>query len=200
MAEPISWEIREQAEELYIVDGKTFEEIAAITGVSVSQLKRWGACDPVKKVPSWHERRKEYRQNQSTIKQDTVKLRAKLLKAALDNGDPQTVYAFAALERIEAARKTATAPAAPVMAADKIRDIKTPADAVAALDEVIELKLNRLLSSPETMKHSDLSEIEKSLKLVSAMKQKYVKKDNDKDGTKLLDAARIKEIKQQMGL
>jgi len=80
MAEPISWEIREQAEELYIVDGRTFEEIAGITGVSASQLKRWGSGDPVKEIPSWTQRRKEYRQNQSTIRQDTVKLRAKLLK------------------------------------------------------------------------------------------------------------------------
>ena len=43
MAKEISWEIREQAEELYIVDGKTFDEVAEITGVSVAQLKRWGA-------------------------------------------------------------------------------------------------------------------------------------------------------------
>jgi len=200
MAEPISWEIREQAEELYIVDGRTFEEIAGITGVSASQLKRWGSGDPVKEIPSWTQRRKEYRQNQSTIRQDTVKLRAKLLKTALDSGDPQAVYAFAALERIEAARKTAATSETPAMAPEKIRNIKTPADAVAALDEVIELKLNRLLSSPETMKHSDLSEIEKSLKLVSAMKQKYASKDSDKGGANLLDAARIKEIKQQMGL
>ncbi len=203
MAEPISWEIREQAEELYIVDGRTFDDIAGITGVSVSQLKRWGAADPEKEVPSWTERRREYRQSQSTIRQNTVKLRAKLLKTALDSGDPQSVYAFAAIERIEASRKTASTPeksvAPAVISPDKIRDIKSPADAVAALEEVIELKLNRLLSSPDVMKHADINDIEKSMKLISSMKQKYAP-GTAAEQAETPDAARIKEIRDMIKL
>lgn len=202
MAEPISYEIREQAEELYIVDGRTFDDIAGITGVSVSQLKRWGAADAEKEVPSWTERRREYQQNQSTIRQNTVKLRAKLLKTALDSGDPQSVYAFAAIERIEASRKTASTTeksAVPVMLPDKIRNIKSPADAVAALEEVIELKLNRLLSSPDVMKHADINDIEKSMKLISSMKQKYAP-GTAAEQAETPDAARIKEIRDMIKL
>jgi hypothetical protein len=40
--ESYSWEIREAAEELYIIDGHTYEQVAEATGVSISQLKRWG--------------------------------------------------------------------------------------------------------------------------------------------------------------
>jgi len=80
MAKEIPWEIREQAEELYIVDGKTFDEVAEITGVSVTQLKRWGAGfpdpdDPDQESPSWMDRKKEYRTAFANIKRDTVLLR-----------------------------------------------------------------------------------------------------------------------------
>lgn len=105
----ISWEIREQAEELYIVDGKTFDEVAEITGVSVAQLKRWGAGfpdpdDQEKKSSSWMDRKKEYRRQFSDIHRDTVRLRQKLLQQALNTLDPQQVYAAVRLEMM-AARK-----------------------------------------------------------------------------------------------
>ena len=38
-----SWEVRERAKELYVVDGLTFLQVAQETGVSESQLKRWSA-------------------------------------------------------------------------------------------------------------------------------------------------------------
>lgn len=107
MAKEISWEIREQAEELYIVDGKTFDEVAEITGVSVGQLKRWGAGfpdpdDPEKKSSSWMDRKKEYRQQFADIHRDTTKLRQKLLRQALNTLDPQQVYAAVRLEMMAA--------------------------------------------------------------------------------------------------
>ena len=107
MAKEISWEIREQAEELYIVDGKTFNEVAEITGVSVAQLKRWGAGfpdpdDPERKSSSWTDRRKEYRQQFADIQRDTTKLRQKLLRQALNTLDPQQVYAAVRLEMMAA--------------------------------------------------------------------------------------------------
>ena len=37
-----SFETRERAEELYIVEGLTFAQVSEATGVSVSQLQRWG--------------------------------------------------------------------------------------------------------------------------------------------------------------
>jgi hypothetical protein len=124
VAKEISWEIREQAEELYIVDGKTFDEVAELTGVSVAQLKRWGAGrdggqrsevgDQEEQrdggqrsevgIPSWSERKKEYRQQFADIHRDTTKLRQKLLRQALNTLDPQQVYAAVRLEMM-AARK-----------------------------------------------------------------------------------------------
>ena len=107
MAKEISWEIREQAEELYIVDGKTFEEVAEITGVSVAQLKRWGTGfpdpeDPEKKSSSWMDRKKEYRSAFANIRRDTVLLRKRMTERALKSLDPQDLYAVVKLETMAA--------------------------------------------------------------------------------------------------
>lgn len=110
MAKAISWEIREQAEELYVVEGKTFEEVAELTGVSVGQLKRWGSggpdpCDPEKKIPSWGERKKEYQTAFANIRRDTVLLRKKMVKQALNSLDPQDLYAYVRLETMAVRKK-----------------------------------------------------------------------------------------------
>jgi len=90
----IDWEIREKAEELYIVDGLTFEQVALETGVSVTQLKNWSAAE------GWRGKREEYRTARRDIRKTTVDLRKKLASEALASGDPQKVYAFIRLEAL----------------------------------------------------------------------------------------------------
>lgn len=172
MAEEISWEIREDAYNLYVTDGLTYEQVAKRTGVSLSQVKRWGQAE------NWADAKREYRHALQSIKRDTVKLRASLLKNALSSKDPQDVYAFAALERIEAARKTGTLPTPP--APERLKEIKTPQDAVDALQDVMEMKLNRLLASPDEVKLSDVNEVKKSLELVEQMRVKQSRTDDGK--------------------
>lgn len=86
------WEVRERAEELYVVDGKTYEEVSAATGVSVTQIQRWAA------EGGWQEKRRELRQALGEIRRNTVLLRKKLLSEALEKLDPQIVYAVTRLE------------------------------------------------------------------------------------------------------
>ena len=102
MGKEISWEVREQAEELYIVDGKSFEEVAEITGVSVAQLKRWGAGNKEEGIASWSERKKEYRNAFANIRRDTVLLRKRMTERALKSLDPQDLYAVVKLETLAA--------------------------------------------------------------------------------------------------
>lgn len=98
MPSEISWEIRERAEGLYIIDGLTYDQVADRTGVSVTQLKRWGADG------KWTEQKKEYRRELSDLRRGSVQLRAKLLRKVLDSPspDPQDVYALARFERVAA--------------------------------------------------------------------------------------------------
>ncbi|MCF6246908.1 MAG: hypothetical protein L3J69_06050 [Desulfobacula sp.] len=176
MPDGYSYEIREIAKDQYVVEGKTYDQVAKLTGVSVAQLKRWG------KDESWIEAKKEYREALSSIKRDTVLLRAKLLKTALGSGDPQSVYAFAAIEKAVSTGKSKAEPA-PTSAPEKLKNINTPADAVDALQEVVELKLNKMLGQPDTLQLSQVKELKQTMELIDQMKTKY--KPDAGDDTKV---------------
>ena len=177
MPEGYSYEIRETAKDLFVTEGMTYDQVAERTGVSVSQLKRWGADE------NWTGARKEYRDALSSIKRDTVRLRASLLRTALESGgDPQSVYAFTAVEKIFAARERGGSADAQAVMPERMREITTPAEAVAALTEVVEIKLNRMLAQPETLQLAQLKDIKQTMELISQMKDKYDPDAVEEDG------------------
>jgi len=94
MGREIDWEVRERAEELYIVDGLTFEETARETGVSVAQLKNWSAAE------GWREKREEYRKTKQILRSTIMKVRQKMAEEAAANPDPQKIFAFIRLEAL----------------------------------------------------------------------------------------------------
>ena len=101
MGKEISWEIREEAEQLYIIEGKTYDEVSELTGVSVAQLQRWGTGNE-DGIASWSERKKEYRTTLSNIQRDTVLLRKEMMRQALSSLNPQDLYAVIKLETMAA--------------------------------------------------------------------------------------------------
>ncbi len=174
MPEGYSYEIREQAQELYVVDGNTYDRVAELTGVSIAQLKRWG------KDGCWKESRNEYRDALSSIKRDTVLLRAKLLRTALDSGDPQNVYAFAAIEKaVGAGKKSVAGNQVPVSSPERLKNINSPQDAVEALQEVVDLKLNKMLAQPDILQLSQVKELKQTMELIEQMKAKYSPDETD---------------------
>lgn len=92
----ISHLTREEGAELYIIDGLTFDEVAKETEVAPSTLKIWASEE------GWQERRREYRRAARKTQTDILKLRQRLFEAALENCDPQTVYAAVRLESVAA--------------------------------------------------------------------------------------------------
>lgn len=94
MGKEIDWEIREKAEELYIVDGLTFEQTAAQTKVSVNQLKNWSTNE------GWRKKREEYRKAKKDIRSTVMTLRQNLAAAASTSTDPQKIFAFIRLEAL----------------------------------------------------------------------------------------------------
>lgn len=96
MGEAYTWEVRESAENLYVYEGLTFEQVAQETGVSVSQLKRWSDDG------QWQEQKKERLQNLTDLKRKRLQLHRAQLEKALGSLDPQDIYA---LSRLEAALK-----------------------------------------------------------------------------------------------
>lgn len=164
MAEAYSWEVREQAQEYYVIEGHTYDEVAGLTGVSVSQLKRWGAEE------GWSEAKREYRRALTDIKRKRVKLRAKLVNKALNSLDPQAIYAYAAIEKVAVKDKSTTQ--APVsMPVDMHFD--TPADAVAALDAAVQRKVGELVSVSGSLDLAAIKNMKQALELLEQMKSKY---------------------------
>ena len=106
MGKEIPWDIREHAEELYIVDRLTFEQVAQQTDVSATQLKNWAAAG------EWREKREEYRASLQEIKSNTIKLRRALIAKAVKSLDPQDIYAAVRLENAatKQAKKDGVAP------------------------------------------------------------------------------------------
>lgn len=192
MPEGYSYEIREDAEAMYVTDGMTYDQVAAATGVSVAQLKRWGTDE------DWTGKKKEYRDALSSIRRDTVKLRAKLLQTALASADPQSVYAFAAIERAVAGKKSSADDPAPAVAPERLKDITTPESAIEALQEVVNLKLNKMLAQPDILQLSQVKDIKQTMELIDSMKAKYAP-EGDKEG-KTLSAENIKGIREMLKL
>jgi transposase-like protein len=165
MPREYSWEVRERAEELYIVEGLTFEQVAEATGVSATQLKTWSA------EGDWPGRKREYRQELSGIKRNTTKLMSKLLEKALQSLNPQDVYAISSLQAVmnrSAGGEPAQAPL------DPEREIKTASEAVDALEAALERQLNILLARPEKMSLGAIKDVDKALKLIGDMKKRHM--------------------------
>lgn len=75
-----------------------------------------------------------------------------------------------------------------------MREIKTETEAICALEEAVEIKINRLLADPAGLNFSAMQDITKALDLIAKMKAKQAQ---DGDGPKILDAAKLKEIRER---
>lgn len=195
MGREIPLETRFGAEELYVTSSLTFDEIARATGVSVSQLKRWA------EQHNWQDERRNYRQAFADIKRKTVELRRRLIEKALDSLDPQDVYAMAAAERIAAAADKAAVsiPPEPVDE-DGEPTIRTPADAVSALQSAVERKVQRMLVQPDSLNLAGLKELQQMLDLTATMKAKIAPEAAAAEGERILGEDAIKAIREQLKL
>ena len=103
----IALEDRDEARELYVVDGLTFEQVAKATGIAASTLQKWSDEE------GWRASRTEYRKSLQEIRRNTTALRRKLLSEALESCDPQMVYAAVRLENVAAKQAPKTQAAEP---------------------------------------------------------------------------------------
>jgi len=215
-----SWEVRERAKELYVVDGLTFEQVAADTGVSVTQLKRWSAEEkewaekqfqegesdtglkPV--AQDWPEARKEFRLALGVIRRDSTLLRAKLITNALGGGEFKQVLSAAIWEKTQAGKKTedrrpeTAPPPSPVPGPPSI--IKTPQDAVLALEVVVARRINLMAMQPELLNFNAIKDLQKTLGLIGELKLKYQPDDKTGPAPGLSDEAAAEIRRQILGV
>lgn len=173
-----------RAQELYCVDRLSYEAVAERmeaegTPVAVSSLKRWGD------KYGWRVKREELAQAAADIRADTLLARSKMLKKLIDAQDAQTSFAVASLESL-AMKQAEAARAGKMMEAARsfeLREIRTQEDAVDALQEAVELKLNRLLADPASLDFKAVSDIRKALTLVAEMKAQHAPDKGKERGT-----------------
>lgn len=200
--ESYSWEVREAAEELYIIDGRTYEQVAEATRVSISQLKRW-AMDS---TPSWTDRRREYRQAQTSLRRNVMLAKAKLIESVINSEDPMKAFAFNSLVKSgqalddearasrgggQAAHETTAQPA------DETA-ISTPADAVAALQRAVQGKINNMLTRPGDLSFAAIKDTKAALEMIENMKSKYVPAGEDTEGKGGLSDEAAEVIRRQI--
>jgi len=107
----------------------------------------------------------------TAIRVDTIRLRAKLINNCLDSMQAMDAFAVAKMEEVaikaaELADKRAEAAPPPVA----LREIVTEADAVAALEEAVGLRLNAMLASPDKVTLTALREVKQVLDLLKDMR------------------------------
>ena len=187
-----SFEIRDRAEEMYIADGLTLDQVARALNISIQAIKQWSA------KYEWKEKRAEYRDSIGQIKRDTALLRKRLIAKALQSLDPRDVYSFARIEGL--AQSKGTTDLLPQGGTDPIegREIKTPEEAVEALQEVVETKLNAMLSQPGSISLSSVKDLKKALELIDDMKERYQEEKPETERKKQLGAETIRVIKEEI--
>lgn len=164
--ESYGWETIEAAEELYILDGLTFEQVAERSGVSISQLKRWSA----EATPTWPERRREYRQAQVAVRRGVMLAKAKLIESVINEEDPQKAYAFSSLVgsgqviETEARARTGERPTVAVEA-----PTGEPADMIASLKAALRSKMTTLIQQPGSLTMAAIKELQQAMALLEQL-------------------------------
>ena len=207
MPEPYGWDTIEQAEELYIIDGLTFDQVAERTGVSVSQLKRWSADA----TPTWPDRRREYRTAQTCVRRGVMLAKARLIESVIESEDPQKCYAFGALvsssKQIEAEARERSAALMPPPSAStgtelppgtELNSVPINADPIEALREAVRLRVAGLVQAPGTL---TLAAVKELLQAMEMLERRAAPKATGGAGPVALTAEQLQaEIRKVYGI
>lgn len=183
-----------RAQELYCVDRMTFAQVAKAVGVAESSLKRWSD------TYGWQAKRDEIAQAEMDIRADFVLARSKMLKALIEGKDAQVGFAVASLESLamkqaEAIRQGRQNENAAAIAAQPLREIRTEADAVAALEEALNIRMGRILANPSLVDLKTVRELQQAMALVQGMRKGAAKGEARKKG---LTPATAEAVRRQI--
>jgi hypothetical protein len=190
-----SMETVERCEDSYCVDGLTFDQVAGLTGVSISTLKRWS------ERYDWQQKREDIRRARSAIRTGRVLLHSKLIENCLKTLNPQDAFAVASIDGVvqraaEAARRNA-ADAGAFQEADRTREIRTDAEAVAALEEAVQIRVGRLLANPDALNFRAMQDIGKVMEFLKDLRAKAAP-GVEAETRKAIDPETLKTVREQI--
>jgi len=173
-------EAYQQAEDLFVLEGLTQQEVAARTGIPLRTIELWSADK------GWVAMRREYRRAQSEIRRNKMLFRLALLRQAMDSLDPQKTYAWATVERAIKEERTPTGGGGSGGQPDA-RKIETPQEAIEALREALERKINLMLSRPEALDFKDARRAYDLIAKLEDLKGRYAGKAEETSRRGLTD-------------
>lgn len=194
MPTEIDWEIRIDAEDMYITGGMTYEQVAEKTGVALSTIKRWGS------EGGWTERKRELREAERDIKQKTVMLRLGLIQTAMDGHDPMQVFAAAKFEDLALKKEAIKGLKGISEATSTLEAFKTPQEAVLALQSAIERKIGMMVSGNASLDLKTLKDLKAAMELLDGMKAKNNTELKETKGKGLSDEAAEEIRKKILGI
>lgn len=187
-----------KAQELYCVDRLSYAAVAEATGVSATTLKAWG------QKYDWAGRRNEIAQAESEIRVNIIKARQKALEQLLTASSAKEAapMAFAvssleslALKQIEMTAQGKLPGATPAIR----RKIETRAEAVAALKEAVERKLNLALADVANINTATVQDVKRCLELVAELEAGLPQNNSAKQGAQGLTADSARVLRELMG-
>lgn len=182
-----------ECEDLYVLEGRTQEQVSQMVTVPLSTVKRWSV------ERDWESKRREYRRIQSEVRFDEAKGRERLIKDVIETGNPMAAFAFSALESARArAREMALKEREALAQTIQVRPIGSKDEAAAALQEAIEIKLARMLADPGQVSLKAIQELSKALEFVQGLKAEAATGQAAKDAGLSDDAKR--EIRALLGV
>ena len=190
-----SFEIKDRARELYVDLGLTYAQVAAQINASERTVKRWAG------KYGWAAEKKQLMADRLAFDRTQRDLRLAMMKVALETKDPKDVAAAIKLENMALAWEKARQYSEQVRPAFETREIRTPQDAINALRDAAELKLNRLLSQPETLDPAALKDVKKVFEMIEEFKSRYEPEDETETAAgkkKLLDPETLKKIREEV--
>lgn len=184
-----------RAQELYCVDRLSYAAVAEATGVSATTLKSWG------QRYGWTQKRADIAQAESEIRVNLVKGRHKALEQLLTAADAkeaaQMAFAVSSLESLTLKQQElAAAGKIPSAAPATRRKIGNRAEAVAALKEAVEHKLNLALADADKINSATVQDIKRCLELVGELEESLPReaKPETSQGLSAEMAAKLREL------
>lgn len=184
-----------RAQELYCVDRLSYAAVAEATGVSPTTLKAWG------QRYDWSRKRADIAQAESEIRVNLVRGRHKALEQLLTAGDAKEAapmaFAVSSLESLALKQQElAAAGKIPSAAPTVRRKIGTKAEAVAALKEAVERKLNLALADADKINSATVQDVKRCLELVADLESSLPKesKPETAQGLSAEMAAKLREL------
>jgi transposase-like protein len=186
-----------RAQELYCVDRMSFAQVAKAVGVAESSLKRWSVTF------DWQAKRNEIAQAEADIRADFILGRSKMLKTLIKSTDAQVGFAVASLETLamrqaEAIRQGKLLDAA--SGAKPQRPIRTREDAILAVREAIERRLQQLVGMPDLVDLRSLQDVQRCLGLLETLERSVAPGLESEAASKVLPADVTQALREALGL